>query len=91
MNIKELIKEWILTYSSKKSFFSSKKIERAFSFKSALLIIWIWFIVKLFCLVDCDLTATDILLVVTPLLGYGGYAMLRTEKSKLTTPTNEAN
>jgi hypothetical protein len=80
--IKKYVFELIMTLSQKKSLFSSKKIERFVSFNSAVTIIWVYFIVKLFCLVDCELTSTDVVLLSGTLLGYGGYNLYQTERAK---------
>lgn len=74
--------ELLMTFSQKKSLFSSKKIERFFAFISAVFIIWIYFIIKAFCLFDCAFTTTDVVLLSGVLFGYGGWNMHQTEKAK---------
>lgn len=81
-SIKELITEWGLTLSSKKGLLSSKRIERFIAFTLACLIIFIYFIVKVFCLVECNMTATDVILLSGALFTYGGFSMVKTEQSK---------
>jgi len=74
-----LIYEWLLTFSNRKSFFSSKRIERFWLFVVALTAsafylfkgIWNW-----------DLTSSDILIVAGMLFGYAGYTMIQTAKDK---------
>jgi hypothetical protein len=83
---KKYLYEWLMTFSQKKSLFSSKKMERFVAFKSAILIIWIYFVVKVFCLFECDFTSTDAVLLSGTLFGYGGYNLWQTEKSKRNEP-----
>lgn len=82
MNIKSIIFEWLMTLSSKDSLFSSKRIERFAAFTLGVGMIIVYFAVKVFCLVDCEMTSTDVILLSGTLLAYGGYNMHKTEKSK---------
>ncbi len=68
-----LLHEFILTFSKQKSLLSSKKIERFWAFAGAYGIILIYFIVKLFCLVSCELDVSTVLLLSGTLLTYGAY------------------
>lgn len=82
------IKEFLLTFSKDKSLFSSKKIERFFSFGGAISIILTYFIVKLFCLVNCEMSIYDVLLLSGTLLTYGGFTTKQIAKDANNTTTS---
>lgn len=78
-NIKKIIKDLYQTFSNNKSFLSSKRIER-FAFTAVALGIVIGSFVYL---VKSDkLTATDSIILITPLLVAAGHNMIQTEKGK---------
>lgn len=69
--------ELLLTVSNKKSFFSSKRLERFFGYSSMLLttIVWLWYHIF-----KCTLTATDLMMVVGIWLTYAGFNIIQTRK-----------
>lgn len=79
-----LLKEWILTFSEKRSLLSSKKIERFVFVFSGVVLTWFFVIYN-----REKLTAIDFTVVVTPLFVYAGYNMSKTEKSKKPGDENE--
>jgi len=74
MTIKEFGNELLMTFSSKKSLFSSKKIERFISYTLATSILACFACLKLAC-VECvaSLDATSIILISGTLYGYGAF------------------
>lgn len=77
--IKQGIKEFLKTFSQQKSFLSSKKIER-FSFVAISEIIVLGTFIYLIAMKT--LTATDSIILITPLLVSAGYNLVQTEKEK---------
>jgi hypothetical protein len=77
--IKWFLSEWLSTFSNKKSFFSSKRIER-FSIFTVMLIMTIIFVGK--AMVACTLSATDFMIIVGTWLGYGGWNTTQISKDK---------
>ena len=78
-NIKKVIKDFYGTFSSTKSFLSSKRIERFAFVTSALIIILGTFIYLMY---KSTLTATDAIMLAGVLLTAGGYTLAQTEKAK---------
>lgn len=78
-NIKKVIKDLYDTLSSKHSFLSSKRLER-FAFVSTSLSIVIGTFV--FLIVAGTLTATDAIILISPLLLAAGYNLAKGEKGK---------
>lgn len=77
--IKKFILEWIKTFSSKPSFFSSKRIER-FVFSG---VVVGGYLTTIGYLVHSDkLTATEFAIASTPMLLAAGYNLGKTEESK---------
>lgn len=74
-NIKKFILELIYTFSSKKSLLSSKRIERALLFISSLVMIWWYFLIH-----RHDLTAMEIISIITTLLVYAGFQVRNSMK-----------
>ena len=76
--MKELIQELISTFSVSKSFFSSKKIERFIIFTNVLIIVnvWCYYHIK-------NSDVTDMILLISTLLAYGGWNTTQIRKDKL--------
>jgi tryptophan-rich sensory protein len=73
----KLIKELINTFSNKPSFLSSKRIERFSVFTLMLLATTTWLCMGIF---KCNLSATDLVLVVSVWLGYAGFNTVQIKK-----------
>jgi hypothetical protein len=88
--IKWIFSELLNTFSNKKSFLSSKRIERFFIF-SVMLILTIIFITK--SIIACTLGATDFMIIIGSWLGYGGWTTTQISKDKKieSTPENTPN
>jgi hypothetical protein len=83
--IKNLVKELIGTFSLEKSYFSSKKLERFAIFANVLIIVNIW------CYYHIKVAAiTDMIMLISTLLAYGGWNTTQIRKDKLddNTPPN---
>jgi hypothetical protein len=65
------------TFSSEKSFLSSKKIERSLFVTSILAMYWTFFI-----MVVLKATITDFILFISPLFIAAGFNLLQSEKNK---------
>jgi hypothetical protein len=83
--IKDLLKEFFATFSIEKSFFSSKKVERFAIFANVLIIVnvWCYYHIK-------NSNVTDLIMLVSTLLAYGGWNTTQIRKDKLddNTPPN---
>jgi len=79
MTGKQIIKELLLTLSNKKSFFSSKRLERFASFSTMLLAanVYLWYHIF-----QCTLTSTDLMVVVGGFLGYSAFSIIQSRKDK---------
>lgn len=87
--IKQGLKEWLKTFSQQKSFLSSKKIER-FSFVALTEVIVLGTFIYL--IHAKTLTATDAVILISPLLVSAGYNLVQTEKEKQSNKeSNEGN
>lgn len=73
----KLIEELINTFSNKPSFLSSKRIERFSVFTLMLLATTTWLCMGIF---KCNLSATDLVLVVSVWLGYAGFNTVQIKK-----------
>jgi hypothetical protein len=71
------LKDLYNTFSSEKSFLSSKKIERSLFVTSILAMYWTFFI-----LVVLKATITDFILFISPLFIAAGFNLLQSEKNK---------
>jgi hypothetical protein len=79
------LKDIYNTFSSEKSFLSSKKIERSLFVTSILAMYWTFFI-----LVVLKATITDFILFISPLFIAAGFNLLQSEKNKKNdNPPNE--
>lgn len=72
-----LLYEWLLTFSNKKGFFASKKLERFFILASMLILTDI-FLLK--AILQCSISSTDLMIVVVGWLGYAGFGMVQNRK-----------
>jgi hypothetical protein len=72
-----LLYELILTFSNKKSLLSSKRIERFMVFTSMLALTW-FFLVR--AILNCTITSTDLMIVVSLWLGYAGFNTIQVKK-----------
>jgi len=77
MNLKELVFEWVKTFSNKSSFLSSKRIER-FTIFGVMLSLTIVFIVN--SIIKCTLTAVDFTIVISVWLGLAGFNVIQGRK-----------
>jgi hypothetical protein len=77
-NIKELIREWLLTFSDKKSWLSSKRLERFALFVVALGAS-AYFLFK--GIYNWEITSTDLIIVTATLFGYAGFATIQGNKN----------
>lgn len=75
--IKWVSNEVLNTFSNKKSFFSSKRLERFLIF-SLMLSLTVFFVVK--SIITCTLGATDFIIIVGTWLGYGGFNTIQIKK-----------
>jgi hypothetical protein len=71
------LKDIYNTFSSEKSFLSSKKIERSLFVTTILAMYWTFFI-----LVVLKATITDFILFISPLFIAAGFNLLQSEKNK---------
>jgi hypothetical protein len=78
-NIKELIREWLLTFSDKKSWLSSKRLERFALFVVALGAS-AYFLFK--GIYNWEITSTDLIIVTATLFGYAGFATIQGKKDE---------
>jgi len=77
--MKRIIKELLMTFSQRKSLVSSKKVER-FSFIAAAHIICLGTFIHM--LLHDTASATEAVILITPLLIAAGFNMVQTEKEK---------
>ena len=77
MNLKQLVFEWVKTFSNKSSFLSSKRIER-FTIFGVMLSLTIVFIVN--SIIKCTLTAVDFTIVISVWLGLAGFNVIQGRK-----------
>lgn len=83
MTIKEFGNELLMTFSSKKSLFSSKKIERFFAFSVAMLMIVVYFSLRVSCHECVERFPTmDVILLSSTVLAYAGYTMAKSIQEK---------
>lgn len=76
-NIKELVLEWLRTFSNEPSALSSKRLERFAVFTTMLLLTIIFVVNSIF---KCSISAAEFMIVVTPWLGYGGFNTIQIKK-----------
>lgn len=83
-NILWFFSEVNLTFSNQKSFYSSKKIERFFSYTLATTMVGVYFTLKMLCLECVDnITPTDICLLSGTIYAYGAYNTVMIGREKL--------
>lgn len=86
--IKWVSNEILNTFSNKKSFFSSKRIERFLIF-SLMISLTVLFVVK--SIITCALGATDFIIIIGTWLGYGGWNTTQISKDKKNDSEDENN
>ena len=87
MNILEVIKtkflwffrEWLNTFSSKQSFFSSKRIERFIIF-GVMMGLTIFYVISHITKPNCNLSSTDFMIIIGGWLGYAGFNTFQIKK-----------
>jgi hypothetical protein len=77
--IKELIREFILTFSNKQSNLSSKRLERFALFVVALGASAFYLFKGVY---NWELTSTDLIIVTATLFGYAGFATIQGKKDE---------
>ena len=82
----KIINELINTLSNRPSFLSSKRIERLAVFSLMLLATITWLGMGIF---RCNLSATDLVLVVSVWLGYAGFNTVQLKKDNTDGAKNE--
>jgi len=78
-NIKELIRQWLLTFSNRQSAISSKRLER-FSLFVVALGASAYFLFK--GIYNWEITSTDLIIVTATLFGYAGFATIQGKKDE---------
>jgi len=90
MNYRNLIirgiKELVLTWSSKQSLLSSKKVERFVVVTNMLLLTDAYVLYRVF-MSSTDFAAFDFMLIIGGWVTYGGYSMKQSQKDSQTPPT----
>lgn len=83
MTIKDFLYEIMLTFSAKKSLFSSKKIERFLSFMASIIMLVSYYIMRVLCFKCTDKISIEEVAVLTGLmLGYGAWNTVQGRKDK---------
>jgi hypothetical protein len=78
-NLKELIHEWLLTFSNKQSNLSSKRLERFALFVVALGASAFYLFKGVY---NWEITSTDLIIVTATLFGYAGFATIQGKKDE---------
>jgi hypothetical protein len=78
-NLKELIHEWLLTFSNRQSNLSSKRLERFALFVVALGASTFYLFKGVY---NWELTSTDLIIVTATLFGYAGFATIQGKKDE---------
>jgi hypothetical protein len=78
-NLKELLHEWLLTFSNKQSNLSSKRLERFALFVVALGASAFYLFKGVY---NWELTSTDLIIVTATLFGYAGFATIQGKKDE---------
>lgn len=76
-NIKELVLEWLRTFSNEPSALSSKRLERFAVFTTMLLLTIIFVVNSIF---KCSISAAELIIVVATWLGYAGFNTIQIKK-----------
>ncbi len=83
--MKEFINQSLLTFSTKKSYFSSKKIERFISFTLGVGMVFFYYIGRQFCWkCSSEIDVNDVLILSGLLFTYGGFNTFQIAKDKKT-------
>jgi hypothetical protein len=75
--MKEIIKEWLLTFSNQPSSLSSKRLER-FAVFTTMLGLTIGFTIN--AIFKCSISAAEIMIIVAGWLGYAGFNTIQIKK-----------
>jgi hypothetical protein len=78
-NLKELLHEWLLTFSNRQSNLSSKRLERFALFVVALGASAFYLFKGVY---NWELTSTDLIIVTATLFGYAGFATIQGKKDE---------
>ncbi|MFA9215391.1 MAG: hypothetical protein ACEQSR_16385 [Candidatus Methylacidiphilales bacterium] len=81
-NLKELVLEWLRTFSNQPSAVSSKRLER-FAVFTSMLLLSIYFVIN--SILKCSISAAELMIVVGTWLGYAGFNTIQIKKD------NESN
>ncbi len=85
MTFKEFINQSLLTFSTQKSYFSSKKIERFISFTLGVGMVFFYYIGRQFCWkCSSEIDVNDVLILSGLLFTYGGFNTFQIAKDKKT-------
>ncbi len=85
MTFKEFINQSLLTFSTQKSYFSSKKIERFISFTLGVGMVFFYYLGRQFCWkCSAEIDVNDVLILSGLLLTYGGFNTFQIAKDKKT-------
>jgi hypothetical protein len=85
VTLKEFINQSLLTFSTKKSYFSSKKIERFISFTLGVGMVFFYYIGRQFCWkCSSEIDVNDVLILSGLLFTYGGFNTFQIAKDKKT-------
>ena len=77
VNLKELVLEWLRTFSNQPSAVSSKRLERFAVFTTMLLLTIIFVVNSIF---KCSISAAELMIVVATWLGYAGFNTIQIKK-----------
>jgi hypothetical protein len=85
MTFKEFINQSLLTFSTQKSYFSSKKIERFISFTLGVGMVFFYYLGRQFCWkCSSEIDVNDVLILSGLLFTYGGFNTFQIAKDKKT-------
>jgi hypothetical protein len=85
MTFKEFINQTLLTFSTQKSYFSSKKIERFISFTLGVGMVFFYYLGRQFCWkCSSEIDVNDVLILSGLLFTYGGFNTFQIAKDKKT-------
>ncbi len=85
MTFKEFINQTLLTFSTQKSYFSSKKIERFISFTLGVGMVLFYYLGRQFCWkCSSEIDVNDVLILSGLLFTYGGFNTFQIAKDKKT-------
>lgn len=76
-NLKELVLEWLRTFSNQPSAVSSKRLER-FAVFTSMLLLSIYFVIN--SILKCSISAAELMIVIGTWLGYAGFNTIQIKK-----------